>query len=530
VASLPAPVLRLLILFAGPIAAFRSALEVLSWKPERRVESFMLVGAWWAACLGGEYAFMWLLPPLVFAPLFPLNLMKLGSRSRPPVQPTPSKPATTETLLLTLGDLNKIYALLPPSPLTPVSTAYARFKQLGPLRIVRGLVVLWVSWIVLGRMLGLRILLALIGSGLLLLPSPPLAHVVNLMRKSLFMRRLAALQFVIVFGYPDDRDYALGSPLGWIRSKWAWSRRPAQDLAFEKALKAPEEEHAPADKAGNPIYFRFEVFENQRWWMGLDWTSALLPQERPSWCDVHSLPVSPPMAFTLPASSSIDVPAPTDAEPRAHVRRTATWRWLDDDWNVFKNTGDEKTSTTTSRPQAFKDEDAVSINSTSGSIKQQRRTSGLLGTSPDSADTHARAPSMAEAAFAKGLVRLKSVAPNLSSTPSVTSPVKPSPPQRNRTSSEASNDTAAPVAVEDILAGAAPGPQGQAADRSEPTDNDGWVYGDNKWENMGNKGGLGKVSSKTTFPELVLVLLLTRSLRAGDAGSAAQSAPRQCTG
>jgi hypothetical protein len=26
------------------------------------------------------------------------------------------------------------------------------------------------------------------------------------------------------------------------------------------------------------------------------------------------------------------------------------------------------------------------------------------------------------------------------------------------------------------------------------TDNEGWVYGDNKWENMGAKGGLGRVS------------------------------------
>lgn len=28
-----------------------------------------------------------------------------------------------------------------------------------------------------------------------------------------------------------------------------------------------------------------------------------------------------------------------------------------------------------------------------------------------------------------------------------------------------------------------------------PTDADGWIYGDNKWENRGNKGGMGKVSS-----------------------------------
>lgn len=30
-------------------------------------------------------------------------------------------------------------------------------------------------------------------------------------------------------------------------------------------------------------YYRFEIYENQRWWMGLDWTHALLPGERPTW-------------------------------------------------------------------------------------------------------------------------------------------------------------------------------------------------------------------------------------------------------
>lgn len=28
----------------------------------------------------------------------------------------------------------------------------------------------------------------------------------------------------------------------------------------------------------------------------------------------------------------------------------------------------------------------------------------------------------------------------------------------------------------------------------QATDAEGWVYGDNKWENMGAKGGLGRVS------------------------------------
>lgn len=57
VSSLPAPIVRLLILFGRPIAWLRIAVEVLSWKAGRRVESWMVVGAWWGICLGAGHAF-----------------------------------------------------------------------------------------------------------------------------------------------------------------------------------------------------------------------------------------------------------------------------------------------------------------------------------------------------------------------------------------------------------------------------------------------------------------------------------------
>lgn len=57
VSSLPAPIVRLLVLFARPIAWLRIAIEVLSWKAGRRVESWMVVGGWWGICLGAGHAF-----------------------------------------------------------------------------------------------------------------------------------------------------------------------------------------------------------------------------------------------------------------------------------------------------------------------------------------------------------------------------------------------------------------------------------------------------------------------------------------
>lgn len=44
--------------------------------------------------------------------------------------------------------------------------------------------------------------------------------------------------------------------------------------------------------------FRFEIYENQRWWMGLDWTHALLPGERPTWLVGFVLSLTPALTFT----------------------------------------------------------------------------------------------------------------------------------------------------------------------------------------------------------------------------------------
>jgi hypothetical protein len=57
VASLPGPIVRLLVIFARPISNLREAVEILSWKAGRRVESWIVVGMWWGLCLGSAHAF-----------------------------------------------------------------------------------------------------------------------------------------------------------------------------------------------------------------------------------------------------------------------------------------------------------------------------------------------------------------------------------------------------------------------------------------------------------------------------------------
>ncbi|OCF36853.1 hypothetical protein I316_01450 [Kwoniella heveanensis BCC8398] len=588
ITSIPGPLLRLLVLFARPISLFRDALEVLSWRAGRRVQSWMVVGAWWAVCLGAGHAFMYLLPPLIFSPLLPLPKLRMrqSASSKQPIRNTVSQPSTSETVLVTLSDLNSIYALIPPSPLPSTSSVYERFKQLGPVRLVRGLIVLWATWIALGYTIGYHTLLGIIGSVVLLFPSPPLAHLVSLLSRSLFFRRALALAFLFTFGSPPETSYQFSishfSPLGWLKSKWTVSRRPSLAFSFRPKMAKPaanesaldtDEEGQEGDANGGvgqkveqPIYFRFEVHENQRWWMGLDWTSALLPQERPSWCDLHLQPVSPPQSFSLPATTSVVVPAPTPDDPNGRVLRTASWKWLDEDWSIVRagpglagathvpiggsTQYAPAGSTSPIVPSSVDDSSGYSVNPQSQaqskphhhhhhnqqpSSSSSRPTSFIssFGTSPpkgsgleeSTLSPGARAQSIAEQAFTKGLERLKARTASVAAgaTASSSSPRKSFESTRVRTGSQASTSISddAHGSLEEIAQQAqvgmnVPVHMETIVEKDDATDVDGWVYGDNKWEGMSAKGGLGKFTRRRRWQRRAVLIETITRLKSGD--------------
>ena len=78
--------------------------------------------------------------------------------------------------------------------------------------------------------------------------------------------------------------------------------------------------------------FAFTIYENQRWRVGLDWTAALLPGERPSWCSAPQAPLSPPATFALPAPTTGFLP--DNNVPDARKKRTAMWAWAEAEWQV----------------------------------------------------------------------------------------------------------------------------------------------------------------------------------------------------
>ena len=60
------------------------------------------------------------------------------------------------------------------------------------------------------------------------------------------------------------------------------------------------------------VRFTFVVFENQRRWLGLGWTSSLFPNERAAWTDEHLNPSDSKEHFALPEVDN----------------QSAKWRWV----------------------------------------------------------------------------------------------------------------------------------------------------------------------------------------------------------
>lgn len=97
-----------------------------------------------------------------------------------------------------------------------------------------------------------------------------------------------------------------------------------EESELTKALRRQSHHHN--HKAGEGVgrdagvKFTFIIYENQRRWVGLGWTTSLFAYERSAWTDEHNNPVPPRDAFELP-----------EAEEGSRM----AWRWVDGSrWKV----------------------------------------------------------------------------------------------------------------------------------------------------------------------------------------------------
>ncbi|KAF8585915.1 hypothetical protein K439DRAFT_1409374 [Ramaria rubella] len=395
--SVPPPVTQLLVELAPVISHLRWAAEVVSWR-SHWTESWLVVAGWWILCLGTNAALrhvhIYLFPMLL---LLPTLLSYLPPRRAPP-------PTTEHVLTNSLSDITTLKTLLPCLDLTalPAMPFYAA---------LRVSVILYIPYTLTTYFVPMPILLGIAGTILLTFRAPWACTVRTVLSRSAYVQRFLLWSWTFLSGIPPPPvvQFSTVTPSPSSVSKMAGPSAPA---------------------ASPPMRFLFTILECQRWWMGLDWTAALLPGERPSWCAVSHQPVSPPSAFSLPPPTSIFLAAPNGRR----IKRTATWRWEESEWGILINKDNAGVKRVERKPPGIEDEEGGSrIASKAATMLKERAAS--MG------------------------------------------------PASEQTTSKDERDASARPHVGHVTE-----PTGEDL----ATDVDGWIYGDNKWEGTSAKGGMGK--------------------------------------
>ena len=223
-----------------------------------------------------------------------------------------SSPVTGSHIHLIISDLTKIQELVPPR----------RQVALPPLSVLlRVTAVLYIPYSILVFLVRLRVIIAVTGTVILTWRAPWAMTA----RESLWGSTWFRWSVYYLWSFIS------GQPLPPISQPY-----PTTAKSTTKINSKPNgTEISPVE----PVRFLFTIHENQRWWMGLDWTAALLPQERPAWSTALEEPISPPSAFVLPPPTTVYLP-----HEKGRAKHIATWTWEEDEWRVLRRLEGSSTS------------------------------------------------------------------------------------------------------------------------------------------------------------------------------------------
>ncbi|KAI9445655.1 integral peroxisomal membrane peroxin-domain-containing protein [Russula earlei] len=288
--TVPAPLVALLVRLAPPVSFLRHVSQIISWQTPR-IDACLLLALWWAAVLFADTALRYLLPIMIGSAVACL-------RRREPKYV--AHPMTEASVQGAIKDLAALLVLLPSIPTLP---AFLSSSALPSDALLRACAIASIIYLVLTYLVPLRIMIGIFGTVFLTYRAPFAQLLRAALWRSAFVRRT-------------------------IYHSWAWltgipvpSPSTTNDQVSTQRFTNTEQHR-----------FAFTVYENQRWWMGLDWTAVLLPGERPSWCSASQAPLPPPAGFALPAPTTAFLPI--GGAPDTREQRTATWAWADPEWRI----------------------------------------------------------------------------------------------------------------------------------------------------------------------------------------------------
>ncbi|KAK4700818.1 hypothetical protein P7C70_g5426, partial [Phenoliferia sp. Uapishka_3] len=426
----PPAILKLLTLTSPVIQSLTTLVQLLTWTHPSFYSSLLVLLAWWTACLFGRYIFLYGLNALVLVYVSFQYISSASTRHkstthhRHRARPATLTPASYTALVHSSQLLATQVHTLRATLIHPIA-AHLSFVPLQPNTPAPAYSTAWLAvtsypfYLALTYFVPIRVIFLVVGSLAILWNAPFFRTLRTAMMRSAFVRWTGRLVLSLLRG-------GKGWSKEWERTKSGvgipglLGRKKDGGLVEEKPVKSTAVKDG--DGEGEDVQLQFTVFENQRWWVGLDWTHALLPGERASWTDPSLNPSSPPASFTLPPPSVTYTPSPTRSDPSSRIKLTTEWKWLDPEWKVQRST-----------------------------------TSPGFNPSPLIPQSSALTPS--------------SSTQNLSSS-----------------SAETNQATLIPAVDAD-----------EAIFKDWVVDEEGWQYGDNHFEKMGPKGGLGKYTRRRAW-------------------------------
>ncbi|EGV59991.1 hypothetical protein PSN45_002277 [Yamadazyma tenuis] len=105
--------------------------------------------------------------------------------------------------------------------------------------------------------------------------------------------------------------------------------------AFAKVQKNAGHSLNPlSSKSNRPVRFTYVIYENQRRWLGIGWTSNLLSYERTPWTDEFLNESSSIDSFKLPNPENHQQYSFGSEQSSQLSMNNARWRWVDKSWRL----------------------------------------------------------------------------------------------------------------------------------------------------------------------------------------------------
>lgn len=213
------------------------------------------------------------------------------------------------------------------------------------------LLYVWPVWILVNWLLGAHVVVAIMGAFVLISPSPWFKIIVLAVQRNTILKHCVAASWAYGVALitttftclPWIHHYKKASTITTTPNsktamikQWIHSLFSRAESEKQKALKVLTEEAKLLDDAKgtrSEMIFQFEVFENQRWWLGVKWTTNMMPSERGPWTDNQLKPIPSKEEFELPEPTV----KTTQHTVNGQVIKRATnkvWSWADGDWWV----------------------------------------------------------------------------------------------------------------------------------------------------------------------------------------------------